>query len=139
MDYLVKPVSQERFLKTINKFYRTGTQEETNEMNDEPFVFLKENKEMLKLTVNDIYFIEGMKNYVRIKTAGKDLIVYHTLSLLEDKLPARVFGRVHKSYIINLSKIEKFATGFVQIQSKTVPVGKMYQSELDEVLKKRVI
>lgn len=138
MDYLVKPVSHERFLRTLDKFYRTVPKEE-HKIYDEPFVFLKVNKEMLKLKFDDIYVIEGMKNYVKVKTAGKDLIVYHTLAYLDDKLPARVFKRIHKSYIINITKIDKFTNGSVEIQGKTVPVGKMYQSDLDILLKRKII
>ena len=139
LDYLVKPFSKERFLKALNKFYRAGKQEDYQEKYDEPFIFLKVNKEMVRLKFNDVYFIEGLKNHVKIKTTGRDLIVYHSLGYLEDKLPSRVFKRIHKSFIINIDKIDKFTTGAVQIQSNSIPVGKMYQNELDDVLKKRIL
>jgi DNA-binding LytR/AlgR family response regulator len=139
LDYLVKPVSQERFLKAISKFYRTVKRDEPIERDDEPFIFMKVDREMIKLKFDDIQLIEGLKNYVKVRTGHKDLIVYHTLGYLEDKLPVRVFKRIHKSFIINLDKIDKFSSGSVVIQGKFIPVGKMYQKDLDEVLKKRMI
>ena len=139
LDYLVKPFSKERFLKALNKFYQLGNTEEYQDAHEGPFIFLKVNKEMVKLKFDDIYFIEGLKNYVRVKTAGKDLIVYHSLSYLDDKLPSRLFKRIHKSYIINMDKIEKFTTGSVEIQQKLIPIGKLYQAEVDEILKKKVL
>lgn len=138
LDYLVKPFSKERFFKAIDKYHRIERNVLT-EKPEEPFIFLKVNKEMVRLKFSDVYFIEGLKNYVRIKTSNKDLVVYHTLSYIEDKFPARVFKRIHKSYIVNIDKIEKFTSDEVFIQNKPVPVGRMYQDQLSQLLKKKII
>lgn len=138
LDYLVKPFSRERFLKALDKYNRVG-QTDSVEKFDEPFIFLKVNKEMVRLKFSDVYLVEGLKNYVRIRTTGKDLIVYHTLSYIEDKFPARLFKRIHKSYIVNIDKIEKLTSDEVFIQNKPVPVGRMYQDQLDEILRRKTI
>lgn len=138
LDYLVKPFSRERFLKALDKYNRVG-QTDSVEKFDEPFIFLKVNKEMVRLKFSDVYLVEGLKNYVRIRTTGKDLIVYHTLSYIEDKFPARLFKRIHKSYIVNVDKIEKLTSDEVFIQNKPVPVGRMYQDQLDEILRRKTI
>lgn len=139
LDYLVKPVSYERFLKAIHKYQNIVNVREPATPAEETFIFLKADREMVKVKYDDVLFVEGLKNYARIKTQGKDLIVYYTLSYLEDKLPAKHFRRVHKSFIINLGKVDKFVSGSVSIGGKTIPVGKTYQEDVDRILKKRSI
>jgi DNA-binding LytR/AlgR family response regulator len=139
LDYLVKPVSYERFLKAINKYQNIVNVREPAIPTEETFIFLKADKEMVKLKYDDVLFVEGLKNYARIKTQGKDLIVYYTLSYLEDKFPAKHFKRVHRSFIINLGKVDKFVSGSVDIAGKIIPIGKTYQEEVEKVLKKRLI
>jgi DNA-binding LytR/AlgR family response regulator len=138
IDYLVKPFSRERFIKALDKYHRVSQPEPIDGV-DEPFIFLKVNKEMVRLKFSDVYVVEGLKNYVRIKTTTKDLVVYHTLSYIEDKFPARLFRRIHKSYIVNVEKIEKFTSDEVFVQNKPIPVGRMYQDQLSEILKRKII
>jgi DNA-binding LytR/AlgR family response regulator len=136
MDYLVKPISKERFLKSIDKFYGKEKISQTIDTTEEPFVFIKVDKEMVKLKLDEILFIEALKNYSRIKTAASEHIVYYTLSHLEDKLPVNIFKRIHKSFIVNLNQIIKFNSSNIEIAGKIIPIGQSYQQDFERALKK---
>jgi DNA-binding LytR/AlgR family response regulator len=139
LDYLVKPISPERFLKTIDKFTTTNREakKESIVVAEDPFVFIKVDKTMVKLRLHDIFFVEALKNYVRIKIPQKDLITYHTLNYMQDKLPEEWFYRIHKSYLINLNKIDKYGNDSVEINGKILPVGKTFRDGLSLRLSKK--
>lgn len=142
LDYLVKPIARDRFLKTIDRFYarlRGVANVETTPDESRPFIFIKVDKAMVKIWLDDIFFVEALKNYVRIKTPGKDIISYHTLSYMEDKLPSHLFQRIHKSFLVNLSKIDKYTSDSVEVAAKQLPIGKTYQEALNASLQKRAI
>lgn len=133
LDYLVKPISKERFMKAIDKLNHPP-----NNTPDD-FILLKVNKEILKLRYNEILAIEGLKNYVKVITSNKQLIAYHTLGYLESKLPQEIFKRIHKSFIVNFNSVDKIVTGFVEIQGRSFPIGKSYSQALEKILKTRLL
>ncbi|MEO7047229.1 MAG: LytTR family DNA-binding domain-containing protein [Ferruginibacter sp.] len=142
LDYLLKPISFERFLKSIDKY--------ENLANDKPgipanqiiqndiasaFIYVKAEKKMLKIYLVDILFIEGMKDYVKIKTIQKDIFTYQTLSDFEQRLPESSFLRIHRSYIAALNKINSYTAGIIEIAGYDLPIGSYYQKNVLKVLK----
>src|SRR6218665_2926216 len=119
-DYLVKPISQERFLKAISKFLHF--QEITKVVSPEPnafntaYLFLKVDKDQVKVFLNDILYIEGLKDYIKVFTNEGLYVVYERLGYMEAKLPESKFMRVHKSFIVSLDKINTYNNDSLKIQ-----------------------
>ena len=119
LDYLLKPVSFEKFLKAVDKyesisgFPRTAANRQDAALPDisTSFIYVKADKKMIKIFLKEILFIEGMKDYVRIRTADKDTITYQKLGYFEEKLPENLFIRVHRSFIVAVDKITAYAAG----------------------------
>ena len=89
---------------------------------------------MVKVLLKDILYIESLKDYVRIKTPGKDVITHQTISYFEEKLPEDAFIRIHRSFIVPLHKIETFSASFIEVPGKELPIGRMYKNEVLAVL-----
>ncbi len=142
MDYLLKPIAFDRFLMAINKVVENGIPspvsiiQETDAIQaDDPFLFLKVDRKMVKVYLKDITYIESLKDYVRVKTeGGKDLVSLQKISYLEKKLPADCFQRVHKSYIISVNKISAYSNTAIEIGDAEIPIGRSYKSEVMKVL-----
>jgi DNA-binding LytR/AlgR family response regulator len=132
IDYLLKPISYSDFLKSANKarnyFEKSGSQEE-KEVNDSEYLFVKSDYKMVRISMSDIIYIEGMREYVRIHFSNsKSLMPLISLRALEEQLPADKFMRVHRSYIVNLRKIISFDHSRISFDSKLlVPVGDQYK------------
>ena len=130
-DYLVKPISQERFLKAISKFLHF--QEITKAINPESnafnqaYLFLKVDKDQVKVFLNDILYIEGLKDYIKVFTSDGLYVVYERLGYMEAKLPESKFVRVHKSFIVALDKISTYNNDSLKIQQQEIPIGRMYK------------
>lgn len=143
VDYLLKPISFDRFLKAVNKALESGNKStpETEEPEDGPdFIFVKADKKLIRLRYNEIQYVEGLKDYVIIKTDTGRIITLQTMKSLEEKLPQPTFMRIHRSYIINLEKINAVIGNMVEVtekgQPKLLPVGKNYRDELEKVIDK---
>jgi DNA-binding LytR/AlgR family response regulator len=143
-DYLLKPISFERFLKAVNKilmpknldFPLEIVQEKPTSKNE--FIFFKADKKIHKFYFKDILFIEGSGNYVKIHTENATpLMVLEKLSDLEEKLPQNQFMRVHKSFIVNISHIKQIEGNMLKIKGKTVTISQSYKSNLEEYLNKK--
>ena len=138
IDYLLKPISFERFLKAIDKYEArvhpelTKSSYDLNEsLNDnEPFIYVKADRKMVKILLNDVLFIESLKDYVRIVTKEKHVITNQTLIFFQEKLNADQFIRVHRSFIISIKKIETFTTTGITIGTTFIPIGNTYYKEV---------
>lgn len=142
LDYLVKPIARDRFLKSIDRYnslIHQASNDPPLEINQRPFIFLKVDKAMTKLYLDEILFIEALKNYVRIKTKTTDLVTYHTLSYMEEKLPPQWFQRIHKSFLVNIQRIDQYDVDGLHIGGKVLPVGKTYQDLVDKRLKQNFL
>jgi DNA-binding LytR/AlgR family response regulator len=142
LDYLVKPISLNRFLQTIDKYYKRGVSKEANQRSSDghqSFIFIKDGKAMVKVPLDEILFVEALKNYVRLKTISKDIISYHSMSYMEDKLPPHQFQRIHKSFLINLNRVDRYSGDSVQIGDKMLSIGKTYQDTVLARLQKKSI
>lgn len=141
VDYLLKPITFERFLKAVNKYFQVSSGNEPvveNSTNgnavEDSFIYVKENKKVLKLFLCDILYIEGLSEYVKIYTAGKKIVTKASMANLEEKLTDCDFLRIHKSYIVSLRKIEAFTSSTVEIAGKELSVGRSYKSRVAQVL-----
>lgn len=140
VDFLIKPVSFERFLKAITKLKRTMGQETVMhnvdyKPNPEAFVYLKVDKQMQKVIINEIVYIESWKDYVRVfLTTGKTLLVKQPISALENLFSEYKFLRIHRSYMVSVNKISGYSALSVQVQSMELPIGRLYkQSVMDRL------
>lgn len=135
VDYLLKPITFERFLKSVNKYYQMSQEEvqvvsgqNADKGTDESFIYVKENKKVIKIYLSEIKYIEGLSEYVQIYTDKRKVIVKTSLTQMEEKLPSEHFLRIHKSYIISVNKIEAFTANTIEIQNKELPIGRSYKN-----------
>ena len=140
VDYLVKPVSFERFFKAITKLNRVIDKEAVTttveyKSNPEAFVYLKVDRDMKKIFVNDIVYIESWKDYVKLFLANnKTLLVKQSISAMENLLSEHKFLRIHRSYMVSLNKISGYNGVSVQLDTKEIPIGRLYKQTVMERL-----
>jgi len=140
VDYLVKPVSFERFFKAITKLNRMMGKETISatvdyKSNSEAFVYLKVDKDMKKIFVNEIVYIESWKDYIKLFLVnGKNLVVKQTITAMENLLSEHKFMRVHRSYIVSINKISGYNGISVQLETKEIPIGRLYKQVVMEKL-----
>lgn len=143
VDYLVKPVSFERFFKAISKLTRIMGQEASTVSGNaatppQAFVYLKVDRDMKKIFINEIEYIESLKDYVMVYMAdGKHLVVKQSISSMENLLSEHKFMRIHRSYMVSLSKIVGYNGLSVQLAEKEIPIGRLYKQTVLEKLQVR--
>lgn len=139
-DYLMKPISFERFFKSVNKaihYINLEDQEHNDQIDDDAdYIFVKADKKIVKIQLDDILYIEGLKDYVMIYTPEQRIITLQTMKNLEEKLPASRFMRVHRSFIISLNKLKSVSGNTVEIRDKQIPLGKHYRDEFMKLIEK---
>ena len=138
LDYLVKPISLERFMKAVNKVMdRINTAVASAPAAELParvdYMFVKSDQKLIKIKFTDIEYIEGMKDYVKIYTKEKMIVTLHTMKFFEASLP-KEFLRVHKSYIVNLDGIKSIAGNEVELRIIKLPIGSSYKDNLMKVV-----
>lgn len=141
VDYLLKPITFERFLKSVNKFYQTNPDEvqlvsrsSAEKIADESFIYVKENKKIVKVYLSEIKYVEGLSEYVQIHTDKRKIITKTSMTQMEEKLPSENFLRIHKSYIVSISKIEAFTANTIEINGKELPIGRSFKNAVLNVL-----
>ena len=141
VDYILKPISLERFLKAVNKVLQTNLSptQPINEMKENHaelnrFLYFRVDRKMVKVLLNDILFIEGLKDYVKIFTAGKTIITKHVLSTLERMLPSDEFLRIHRSFIVAINKIDSYNADSVEIAKHELPIGRLFKHDVNRAL-----
>ena len=140
VDYLVKPVSFERFVKAIAKLKRTTGHSPILPVDDfsgnrEAFVYLKVDKQMQKVFINEIVYIESWKDYIKLFFSnGKNLLVKQSISAMENLLSEHKFLRVHRSYMVSVNKVSSYSGLSVQVQSTVIPIGRLYKQAVMERL-----
>lgn len=129
LDYLVKPIPFNRFLKTINKIHQQlhqSTSAVEVGLQQEPHMFLKVNKKLIKVNLNDILYIESLKDYIKVITKLGDYVVHKSLTAISEELPQSNFIRIHRSYTISINKINSLEGNTVEIANRTIPIGRNY-------------
>jgi two-component system response regulator LytT len=133
VDYLVKPISFERFFKAINKL--KSKQDKVEHQEDfEDSIFLNVDKTHHKIVLNDIVYVESDRNYITLVTKNKTLSFIDTLKNWSDKLCSKQFVQVHKSYIVNINQVDKISGNTLFIIDKKIPIGRTFKQELLKTL-----
>jgi DNA-binding LytR/AlgR family response regulator len=135
LDYLVKPFSFERFLKSCNKakdYHQLKRNAEKNVVAHENYFFVKCNGRIEKVLYDELLFVEAALNYVTLHTVNGKMIVYLTIKGLVESLPAELFVKVHKSFIINLQKVNSIEGNIIHIAKAEIPIS---QNSQDEIMK----
>ena len=132
-DYIVKPVTPVRFIQAIDKA-REILQSNTEEvkMDDDEFIFIRDSNIVRRLKLDDILFAEAMGDYVKLFTPQKFFAIHTTLKAVEERLPANKFIRVHRSFIVAITKIDTIQDGALVINGKPVPVADAYRAALNK-------
>ncbi|MGL1888174.1 MAG: LytTR family DNA-binding domain-containing protein, partial [Reichenbachiella sp.] len=141
IDYLVKPFALQRFMKTINRIENRISEKQPVPTNNAPavetekaHVFFKIDKKMVKVYLDDILYIESLKDYIRIKTYDQSLINHNNLVSVMEIIPAEDFVRIHRSYIIALNKVKVIDGNQVEVGDKLLPIGRNYQKDIKDKL-----
>jgi len=143
VDFLLKPISFDRFLKAVNKVLELNLQKnlkETDKSDDtkeaaQPFLYFRSDRKMVKVLFNDILYIEGLRDYIRIYTTTKTIVTKHQLASLQEMLPADAFLRIHRSYIVSVSKIDSYDADIIEIAKKELPIGRLFKHDVNKLLK----
>ncbi|WP_295125384.1 LytTR family DNA-binding domain-containing protein [uncultured Chitinophaga sp.] len=133
VDYIVKPVTPARFMQAMEKAREViNSKREAVETNEDEFIFIRDSHVVRRLKLDDILFAEAMGDYVKLFTAQKFYAVYTSLKAVEEKLPARLFQRVHRSYLVAIAKIDTLQGGVITIGEHSLPVADAYRKALNQ-------
>jgi DNA-binding LytR/AlgR family response regulator len=138
VDYLLKPISFDRFLKAVQKYFDLHASKEASviqapveERND--FIFVRSDRKMVKVRFDDILYIESLSDYVKIYSKEGAIVTRETISNIESKLPSQKFLRTHRSYIVSIERISSYTNEYVELDKKAIPISRSYK---EIVLKK---
>jgi len=140
VDYIMKPVTFERFFKAVNKYFALRSSQDVsveneNGISDHAFIYVKENKKIIKIYLKEIHFIEGLNEYIRIHTDNRRVVVKNSLQAIEKKLPPEQFIRVHKSYIVSIPRIRAFNATTIELENAKVRIGRNYKNQVFNALR----
>jgi two-component system, LytTR family, response regulator len=134
VDYLVKPVSFRRFLKAVNKYFALAPVSSPETQTEKEFIFVKADRKNHKVLFSEIQYVESVKDYIKIHTTDKNLLVKQTLASFEEELPPADFIRIHRSYIVNLKHITAYTAHDIEIGAAELPIGVSYKQKVFERL-----
>ncbi len=140
IDYLLKPIQLDRFVKAVNKAFAFKGQGmvEINPVikptEHESFIYFRAHRKMVKVMHNDILYIEGMKDYIKVVTANEVIITKQSLNSVEAMLPEKQFIRTHRSFIVSLPKIKSYTHEIIEISKNEIPIGKFYRNDVLKIL-----
>ena len=135
-DYLLKPVSLERFMKAVNKIHDWFEKEKPDDSQPDS-IFVKTSQKYEKVNFGDILFIKGMENYILIQTTENKFIAHSKLGVFIEKLPQRNFVQIHKSFVINIDKVRSLEGNLLGIENYQLPVSRNYLAQIKEILLKQ--
>ena len=138
VDYLLKPVQFNRFLKAVQKVahmqHLPVNDVPSSASTQEPFIYFRADRKMVKVMLKDILYVESMKDYIKVFTTAGIIITKLSISSLEELLPENNFIRTHRSFIVSLQKIRSFTPELIEIDKAEVPIGKLYRNSVLKVL-----
>lgn len=132
-DYLYKPISSARFEASIKRAVVRHEQSQ-NVNQEEEYIFVKSNLKKRKVVLNDIKWVEALGDYIKVVTNEGNIVILSTMKSFEKQLPEDKFLRIHKSYIVNLEKVEKFNSKNIEVEGRQVPLSRNKKNELMEAL-----
>ena len=135
VDYLLKPISFDRFLKAVQKYFelhvsKETVKEEVQSSEKETSIFVRSDRKMVKVRFNEIRYVESLSDYVKIFTKEETIVTRETISNIESKLPSKEFLRTHRSYIVSMNKINSFTNEFVELDKKAIPISRSYKENV---------
>ena len=137
LDYLVKPIPFSRFLKSINKIsqkFINDRSDEVPQIAEKSFIFLKVDKKLIKIKFEDIFYIESLKDYIKVFTKSGDYLAHKSLSGITEELPSNQFLRLHRSFTVALDKIQALEGNSVLVEDKRIPIGRKYINHAKDVI-----
>lgn len=140
IDYLLKPISFERFSKAVKKAGDYIVLKEKRDAESaETFLFVKSEKRIEKVELSDILYIESMGNYITIITSTKKIVAYLTLKGIESRLPSDQFIKVHQSFLIPLARIEFIEGNRIKVKDASIPIGRNYRDAVMKLVEERLL
>ncbi|HEX6429705.1 MAG TPA: LytTR family DNA-binding domain-containing protein [Niastella sp.] len=142
VDFLMKPIRFDRFLKAVNKAYPVNgsmtalkpvASPVVEEKKNESFVYFRADRKMVKVMLDDILYIESMKDYIKVYTVQGVIITKQSISSVEAMLPDKLFVRTHRSFIVSINKIKSFTNELVEIDKTDIPIGKLFRNGVMKV------
>ena len=137
VDYLMKPIRFDRFLKAVNKAYPLSSffnalkpvvSTVVEEKKNDSFVYFRADRKMVKVMLDDMLYIESMKDYIKVYTVHGVIITKQSISSVEAMLPGKLFVRTHRSFIVSINKIKSFTNELVEIDKTDIPIGKLFRN-----------
>lgn len=138
VDYLLKPISFDRFLQAIQSFfelsvYQSYEQKSLIEEEKLQYMFVRSDRKMVKVVFDDILYIESLSDYIKVYTKDAIIVTRETISNMESKLPHKRFLRTHRSYVVSVSQINSYTNEYVELDKKAIPISRSYK---ENILKK---
>jgi len=138
IDYLLKPISFERFTKAVNRYLKyygkdSVLPEAGRKVVVQPFIMVRAERQNIKIMLHDILYLEAQRNHLLIYTRQETHRVYQSISDMEDKLPEGLFVRIHRSFIISVNKVKRYSSGYVSIGQQKIPIGRMYAGVMENI------
>ena len=134
VDYLLKPIQFERFLKAVHKATQEVTPPEpahhSSEKSQDAFVYFRADRKMIKVLLKDILYIESMKDYVKVFTKHQVIITKQSITSVQSMLPGHLFIRTHRSFIVATHSIKSFTNELIEIGNAEIPIGKLFRNEV---------
>ena len=140
VDYLLKPIQFDRFVKAVHKAVQLNghnpatTNSPKQEAKQESFVYFRADRKMVKVMLADIIYVESMKDYVKIFTTNNVIVTKQSITSVEAMLSEKQFLRTHRSFVVSLSKIKSFTHELIEIDKTTVPIGKLFRNNVLKML-----
>jgi DNA-binding LytR/AlgR family response regulator len=131
VDFLLKPISFARFMKGFERAVKSRKPgSETELLRKDDYIFLKVDKSQIKILVNDILFIESVKDYIRLKTATNEWVSYQSLTSVTEALPKDKFLRIHRSFTIAINKVMRIKGNYVEIAGESIPISREQKAQV---------
>ena len=140
VDYLLKPIPFERFVKAVHKIIQSGSDNTSAlaaiqpEIKQEAFVYFRADRKMVKVMLSDILYIESMKDYIKVVSTNGALVTKQSMNSVEAMLPENLFIRTHRSFIVSLPKIKSFTHEIIEIEKTEIPIGKLFRNSVMKML-----
>lgn len=138
VDYILKPISFERLLKAVNRYFEVSQILESSNLvveEKQDFIFVRSDRQMQKVDFSAVIYVESYSDYIKIHLTNSTIVTRETISSIEAKLPSDQFLRIHRSYIVSINKIDAFTNEYVTINNETLTISRSYKTEVLDRLK----
>ncbi len=139
VDYVLKPISLERLIQAVQKFvgecnYKIPSYDKAEELDRSDFIFVRSERKMVKVSFEEVLYIESLQDYLKIHTTQKTIITRETITNIEARLPQKEFLRIHRSFIVAVNKIDSFTNEHITIGKKSLSISRNYRKSIVQLL-----